>query len=361
MNISFHYFTVKTLCYYADLTEARAQNIAFYSQLVDDFNLSWLNFDSGFYVDEKPPAFFLNNKLALDTGGNTWFIYPVTTGISILQSAASLMNKKHQRLTLIPFHFIPYAPIANMGKDETLYCCRQAEPKDGSIISNKLEKFLEEKITNDMNLGVLLHIYADTYAHQRFSGRWGVENDAILAKAYDISGIKEKDVTNIASRYRALPGVGHAKLDHTPDTFALSFSAQFKVSKEAYYRKNIDTFLLCAKRILAMLMQYNHQTPIDERYFDNEIAPRITRAGYACVKGAEEIDEFYKLAAIWKGEFPKCTYDYKYSSSWECEKSPRYSPIYTYYHPSKIFYAYNEYAYRHLNEVSGIYRMEEEE
>ncbi len=38
MNIDFHYYTVKTIAFYAGFSLEEAQDIAFYSQYVDDYN-----------------------------------------------------------------------------------------------------------------------------------------------------------------------------------------------------------------------------------------------------------------------------------------------------------------------------------
>ena len=362
MNISFHYFTIKTLCYYADIADERAQEIAFYSQFVDDFNLSEGILGSGFYVDEKPPVFFLENNLAKDTRNNTWYVYPVTTAISIAQTTNSLINKRHQLLTLIPFHFIPTVPISQIdeNRDEN-YCCQQAEQGDGSLISAKLEGFLARGVQSDMKLGMLLHIYADTYAHQKFSGRQGYENWVSVLQATDRSVIPNIDVTSQVTKYRPLPAIGHAELGHVPDTFALSFNSKFDYHEvQQYARDNIDTFLLCAKRIWAMLRRYNNQTPLDENYFDTTIAPCIKRAGYQCVDGASEIMDTQRLSRIWKQEFPDCNYEYHYDPLWEREISDKSGSLYTYYRPSTVFYLYNQFAYEHIFEVIGKFRMEEE-
>ena len=59
MNISYHYYTIKTLASKAGLEEEEAQIIAHYSQMVDDFLLS-----NRVIVKETPPVFFIANNLA---------------------------------------------------------------------------------------------------------------------------------------------------------------------------------------------------------------------------------------------------------------------------------------------------------
>lgn len=364
MNISFHYFTVKTLCYFANLPEGRAQNIAFYSQLVDDFNLSNLMPGDPIYVAAKPPQFFLDHNLAAPMKEkNRWVFYPATTGINTMQTVRTLMNQLHQKYTIIPFHFIPQAPFTRIKGEDIDIRCAQTEPGTPCLMNTLLDEFFDAGETNDIKLGLMLHVYADTYAHQKFSGRWGNENYSKIISAIDTSKTPNKEVGQEVKKYYILPAVGHAELGHVPDAFALKFTANFTAKKEKYDRDNMPTFLLCAKRIWSMLRQYNHQAPMDEKYFDQEIAPRIREAGNACIDGASEVMDAGRLAKIWAGKFPECKYQYAYNEKWGLPKTvmteEETALKIDIYKPVPEFYAYNQCAYEHLYRVCHTYRVEE--
>ena len=363
MNISFHYFTVKTLCNYADLTPERSQEIAFYSQLVDDFNHTWLDWDC--YISltgNKPPDFFLKNNLARPSKiENVWDFYPATTGITMLQS----VSQAHQYYTLIPFHFITPIPVRSILTNKPAeWRCKPAGVTNNTLMDKIMNGFINSREFNDMKLGMLLHVYADTYAHQMFSGRRGVENYATQISVIDLSIHRPLEV-NAGAYY--LPGIGHAELEHIPDAFALSFEADFDYDKFGnqqtyrYSRYNMYTFMDCAFKILCILRKYNNQTPMDKNVFRRDIEPLLKKAANQCVSGKSEIMDAKELAKIWKEQFPEIDYSYDCKNWGLKEINTDRKVLGKIYQPTDEFYKYNQLAYEHIFKVHGRYRAETQE
>lgn len=368
MNISFHYCCVKTLCYLADIQETEAEEIAFYSQFVDDFNLIYDQIYNGIYVEGRPPQYFTDRGIAKRVIDNTWYFYPVTTGISMIQTAAPELLNTHMLLTIVPFHFIPKQPWHEIARNDAKgrRCVQVSmEDKTDSLMKTMMTDFLNSGIRDNMKLGMLLHIFADTYAHQMFSGISGDENmSGLNYEDLKKAGTNEVVPPDVLTRicYK-MPPIGHAKLSHVPDAFGLEFSADFKIGGK-YSRNNMDTFLQCAKEIWKLLKQYNGQPPQSDNYFGNVIAPRIRLAGMQCLSGVSETMDVRTLAPIWADAFRDVLniepqYTYQYDEKWE-----RTASGYTYwgntiYRVSETFYQFNQYGYEIIKQVIGTYRGEE--
>lgn len=260
MDINFHYFTVKTLALEAGFNDQEAQVIAMYSQFVDDYNI-WMNLD----IEEVPEY---ARGLAAAKNGKYSF-YTVTTGFTDTADAIRLSNPKYQREIVVPFHFIPYKKLKDYQKGEK-YRTVPAKPGDGSLIALMLEDARVKYEQNHgryelMRMGMLLHIFADTYAHQKFSGFHGWENFSYLEEVKD-GYDSEKDITKSynPNNYYKLSSIGHTNISHVPDdTFAvwkMKYAETEKQKKKESYtgiyeRNNRDIFWEAAEQIYFYLCQ----------------------------------------------------------------------------------------------------------
>lgn len=392
MNITFHYFLVKTLTYFADMTEENGQKVAFYSQMVDDFNMTWDNPYDYIWVSNQPPDYFISRKLAgKSIVPGCWWFYPVTTGISINQSFYSEFNDLHQKYTITPFHFIPTKPLKEFSKEEPRenYRCIPADGRNSTKMDTIMAGY---KDMDDMKFGMMLHIFADTYAHQNFSGFMGDENLVEFNYVHDNSVEPAKVVDTSHCYSKLVPPIGHGELYHIPDGFAFEYEAKYDKNlndgSQVYHRYNMDLFLDCAKKILTMMRERNHQTPLADNYWQHNLAPRLKQAALKCVDGDNEIADVTKLTDIWKSVFKETgiTYDYntkkylpisvesiqgidkeKLSAanitmddmcdifSEEGAKA-RENAKQIVYRTGQDFWDYNEIAYEHLYQVVGQYR-----
>lgn len=129
MNISYHYYTVKTLAVKAGFDDGDAQVIAYYSQMVDDFVLS-----HRVIMKETPPSFFVENGMAEKLEGGMWGFLPCPTGINFLKT----VSHGYQKHTLVPFHFIPPKRLPDIERNPDFtrldYRCVSAGERSNMLI-----------------------------------------------------------------------------------------------------------------------------------------------------------------------------------------------------------------------------------
>ncbi len=246
MNINFHYYAIKAAAHMAGLPEQAAQLLAEYSQFIDDFETKrtirvlgdipqWVK-DSGIVAHAK------NNEIKL-----------VTTGFTGLWNQIALQSETLQNQMLVPFHFITQCRLNTSNYNHPVVPATFDE-HDGSLISTMLREqfacYREETSENRKNhiimkIGMLLHVFADTYAHQRFSGHWNKScNNYAVAEA--ISYQNRSNPKNVTAKYRKtrlLPSIGHTTADHAPDDSDIAFSMVHQNDKNnRYERNNVETF-----------------------------------------------------------------------------------------------------------------------
>jgi hypothetical protein len=139
MNAEFHYYAVCFLCLRAGLPERRSVDIAFASQYVDNAILAY----------------------EIDDGGGT-FSTEVTQNY-VFWDEATLRD------IYLPFHFVPGDPARASAERADGAASRWAVTPDSPLAKELLVAAL--RTGDDFRIGIALHAYADTWAHQHFSGR----------------------------------------------------------------------------------------------------------------------------------------------------------------------------------------------
>lgn len=335
MDIAFHYFTIKTLAVLAGFSDDDAQVIAVNSQLVDDFDFTL------YWNCTNVPGEIKNSDEYDLLTKDGWF-NPVQTGFLCggaytFMDYVYMISNRGQRYTCTPFHFI-YQKAEQVGNKE--YRVRPAWIQDDSIISELLIQARESLLDPNnqerrkalMKVGMLLHIFADTVAHQMFSGFNA-----------DVNSVKLLEVKNNATgqneteKYRSLavqlldklsgliskftPAIGHMMLGHIPDltyvTFAILY--QDEDGEEHYYlRNNTDAFIDVSRKILNYLRSCNNKDNIseDEWYkiavdledmLKKDISPYSNEEG---IVGYLKGEWKKKWEDKWKAQYPKCEYAY---------------------------------------------------
>ena len=264
MDINFHYYTIKVLAISAGFKEDEAQRIASFSQFVDDYRTA-----RPFFIDSVPSY----AEHLVRTRFSKSFFFPVTTGFTTVIDMAMLLLPEHQRWIATPFHFIPKKSLSELGlliADDSDNRCKlrvvPAKLNDGSLISQMLETARENLVTKKeerhiclMRIGMLLHIFADTYAHQRFSGFQGWENNSITTNV-----TRNTDGLNMTSSYHPelfahLAPIGHANIGTVADISNVSFkirqrATQLDTQRTALYeRNNTQEFLNASYEIICYL------------------------------------------------------------------------------------------------------------
>lgn len=309
MNINYHYFTIKTLAAAAGFSQEQAQCIAYFSQQIDDFILG-----GSILIRKKPPEFFVENGLAAPTFGNNWYFCPCPTGIDFLRS----VSHHFQRHTLVPFHFIPSKPLPEIEGEQPVkreaYRCVPGDNHKAQLIydlvNKAVDKVREEKIAkNLMGLGMILHTYADTYAHCYFSGFHGFENDSFISYAYDKVAEKEAISSQEIFFYRTLPSIGHGNIGSIPDicSYKIAFFLKYPGDGKGELRverDNTESFGRCSRTILDFLCRANHKPALNNEQW-NTLQKRLVKAQFTERAGDEKT-----LEKSWHAIFPENEYYY---------------------------------------------------
>lgn len=384
MNISFHYFAVKTLALKAGFKESDAQQIAIFSQYIDDYNAYAYRRYSNIpgWIKAAPYDMYISALY------NPFNFNPVTTGFWDSIDLVTLVTSRSQRFTVSPFHFIPSTHDAMKEKDNRTF---PATLNDGTIIANQLNiakaKFINATTDVDkknalMLIGSRLHTFADTYAHQLFSGFNENCNNAELVQV--INNMTQEDET---PKYRSIvlkflelmkvilkghqPAIGHMMLEHIPDYPWISFTMNFPLpdgGTGTYTRSNTSEFVRASKEIIDYLRACLGQPPIlgdDWESFKDKLVQGFF---FDETRYAEEGALIPALVNHWSSIFGQDGYTYAYdrhalfdgivggysatsSSNAESDMTDTAESIFP--SMSDAFYAYNAYADDLLIELYG--------
>ena len=256
MDINYHYFAIKALALKAFFSEEEAQTIANYSQMVDDFT------DFNTFVAYKVPEYA--RHLATHLYGDYYIFNPATTGFSTGVDMIKLGIPKYQNIINAPFHFIPYKKklnetVASRAEWRTL----PARMDTSSLMQEIMQNFINKDYGDEpklMYFGMLLHTFADTYAHQMFSGLNGWENVCQFGGIYKFFDQKsQKNLASDESGYYNLPPIGHAEAGHIPDDTTVRFSMKMKNYRQEeiiYERSNPIEYIRASREIFNVMRLY---------------------------------------------------------------------------------------------------------
>ncbi len=233
MDLDFHYGTIYVLSRWAKFCSANAQIIATSSQLVDD------NFDTNPFSDAEEER---NIKEGVHVRYSCQNIWGNVTG-------------KGNGEIWIPFHFLP--GLTGDTDEDKLVC------KKHSVLSEALKaRLLDTGLDNSdfaFKLGIGLHVFADTWAHQEFAGINNTLNKVqnlifatqgsllqnVLSELVGASSVVSKVLDEI------MP-LGHAAAVHCPDMPYLWWKSGERFTDG---RKNWDEFLEAAEECFCILQQ----------------------------------------------------------------------------------------------------------
>jgi len=147
MQIDFHYDAIYVLSRYAGFNREDAKIIAHSSQYVDDAE------NGGLIKFTNSPSY-----------------YHIRTAHKIVDKQNS--DEMANIYSWVPFHFLP-GNVSDEGKGiETSFVSKLVCRENSQIAREMMEECIFRK--NDYNglhrLGLSLHVYADTWAHQNFAG-----------------------------------------------------------------------------------------------------------------------------------------------------------------------------------------------
>lgn len=308
MDLNFHYYAVKTLAILAGFSEEQGQIIANYSQFVDDFT----NYRKMFFSQVPEFAQHLAKKQKLG-----WLFSPVTTGFESWFDMARLITETNQKNITIPFHFIPPHDKLNEkkeGNDRIAWRVIPAHMNTDSLIRELMldaqHKFQSNPNTREnlIRIGLLVHIFADTYAHQNFSGFWGWENYCTLTLCCENDYQENLTKYYFPSLYHLLPAIGHTEVNHAPDDSNIYFEMKMQFKEKGdydfeYSRSNASEFSIASREIINYLTTCLGKSSISEREWD-KVSPKLGKGFLTSFKNP------YYLNLHWKDIFPSIDYHY---------------------------------------------------
>lgn len=314
MDINFHYFAIKSLAFRAGFSEEEAQTLAEFSQLTDDYN----RYDPVHMTDVPEFARHLAKK-----SGDHWLFYCATTGFGYFD-LLFFLRKKRQKRILIPFHFIPPQPLnAPFGENDAAWRTKPETLQKDTLLRGLLQKAQARYQTAPraraslIHLGLVLHTFADTYAHQQFSGYEGWWNDGYARNWCWNKGTvgcscgevrEEMEPLTTEGDTCVIPAIAHARFFTLPDKSARRFTAMQKASPDSaltkYERDNTEIFLHASRVIFDYLRACRGLAPVA----DSEWRPvcEAMRKGLL----TRETKKISRLATHWKKYFPEIGYHY---------------------------------------------------
>lgn len=248
MQIDFHHATTYVVARYAGFEHQQAEIIAYCAQYVDDAtNSGNIKFDNNAmysHISSAHKTFSYENFDEL-SNHNVW----------------------------IPFHFLPGNGLKPAGEDPEgrfieKIICRPDSPVAQDMVRDCIAR--QNKPYGLHRLGITLHVYADTWAHQGFAG---VTHKINSIRALDEFGEKDetflkkmkhlfKDAFNQEQGEligNALP-LGHGAALSQPDKPFLKWSYQ-DCNNQFVKRDNTELFLDAADKMCQVMQRYQLGDP----------------------------------------------------------------------------------------------------
>ncbi len=234
MQIDFHHAVTYVTARIAGFPHEDAEIIAYSAQYVDDATCSG-------------PVCFNNGAR-----------YHRISSAHVMWDPKNLVDGDNREVWL-PFHFLP--GNGNLEGDAT---------PEGKFI-NKLICLPDSPVAKDMvkaaicdrdkpyglhRLGIVMHVYADTWAHQQFAGVLHEVNEVEKARETGKTGVFKNLDTFLGDLLDdAIPALGHGRANILPDMPFLSW--QYKNGrKEPVSRNNTEEFCKAADRMCVAMKQY---------------------------------------------------------------------------------------------------------
>ncbi|OHD53537.1 MAG: hypothetical protein A2Y33_03960 [Spirochaetes bacterium GWF1_51_8] len=257
----FHFFCTGVIARAAGYPPKDALKIAYASQYLDD-------------ATEHKPIHI--DKMIFD---------PARTAYMGIRS----MNWAIQKRVFLPFHFLPPKPIR--GPEDTFI----VEP-DSPLSRKILERAASEtkRRFRLIRLGIAVHTYADTWAHQGFSGRYHHENCVQRLEPWEDGKWSYSLLKNFFIKFA--PHIGHAEAGLYPDISYLKWRFYRKHERTVIVRSNPDSYLDAAKMIYSF---FRATLPKDVKPYAEwkEIAGKVFR-----LLSSHEPD-LDKRCELWADEF----------------------------------------------------------
>lgn len=240
MQIDFHHGTTYVVARLAGFSQAEADIVAYSAQYVDDaISRGTVHFD---------------NKAMY----------------SRINSAHKMIDKRNAKelanhLVWIPFHFLPGNGGEKAGENprgefiEKIVCVHNSH-----IARDMVRNTIEEKgkMYGLHRLGVAMHVFADTYAHEGFAGVLHPVNEVENANEISDSRVFGSCLKTLLLEVMddTIPPLGHGRANVLPDMPFLEW--EYKNHKnETVRRNNTDLFCDAADEMCKAMKRYRFGDP----------------------------------------------------------------------------------------------------
>lgn len=235
MQIDFHHATTYVAARIAGFTHEDADIVAYSAQYVDDATSEGV-----VCFDNRAMYFRINSCHKTFDPDN--------------------LSDPENHLTWLPFHFLPGNDGLPAGQDPTgkfieKIICRPDSPAAREMVNAAIAE--KAKPCGLHRLGVSLHIYADTFAHQGFAGVLHDVNDVIGAHDIGNSGVFGANLFDFLSSVvtSKIPPIGHGRAGVFPDMPFLNWHYQNGLGVTVT-RNNTDIFCDAANAICKAMQRY---------------------------------------------------------------------------------------------------------
>ncbi len=258
MQIDFHFYGIYFLCRAVGIVSERAKRIAYASQYVDDAK------DGGKF--KSPDGFEFNT---------------VHSSYGLLKTPFS---EKAQREIWLPFHFVP-----NVMDGEEVG--EKIVTRPDSLICRSAMTQLRQDLGNDYKVGVFLHSWADTWAHQGFSARVGRENSCSDIICHNLRrNVSEEILPFLGLIFGGMDidlikGVGHGEASTCPDEPYLDWEYKNGFGT-LVKRKNHDIFMQASETVFDFLTRdVSQNVGRDWSTIENDVSQVFAGKGNAEERG----------------------------------------------------------------------------
>lgn len=165
----------------------------------------------------------------------------------------------------MPFHFLPGNGGAGPGENPQGTFIHKLVTLPGSPVAEEMLKAAlddNNKPYSLHRLGITMHVYADTWAHQGFAGVIHQINDVEGFEETDDSGVFSGGLSGFIGRVveTAAPSLGHGKANVFPDIPFLSWTYK-NGHGEQISRNNTDIFCEAADGLCKAMQRYRGTDP----------------------------------------------------------------------------------------------------
>lgn len=282
MQEDMHYYGTYAMARAAGLKVEDAKIIAYAAQYVDDSTAN----DSEIHQDG---GMFEATATAHTTKKEIYITFKKKI-VKFLLNSTNDINKE-QRKVWVPFHFFP----GGIGQtlSEKLKCVKDSKLAQ-EMVKNHIRHAVTVKDKYGLALmGIMAHVYADTFSHYGFSGVSSREND-VVGESIQLHIDNENMKKYLLDKYKGFLGkyvnrfrvknwrriagkmsnaneqaLGHGAVGTYPDRPFLIWEFAYKNNnKNSGQRNNHDTFLEGCEKIHQAFSEYANQAGISSNFVD---------------------------------------------------------------------------------------------